>query len=112
MLLQGIKMDTNIIVTIILTILQLSIVAYTALLSSRRIRPQNLVDDSTASSNYRKLVIDLQAEVREASAKIKELQDVMENSHLEIQLVLEVGGEPRIKTWHWEKIENIPTPPS
>jgi len=92
-------------VTIFLTIIQVFILALTAWFSLRRSRFQNVVDDSVAALNYRKMVIELQTEIQETRAQVDVMKEIMESSHLEIELIIEVGGEPIIKKWNWRKIE-------
>jgi len=84
-------METN----IIFTVAQIIILAATAWFSLRRVNFQNSVDDSTAAKNYRELVVTLQAEV-------KELKEWKDNSHLEIEMSIEMGNAPIIKHWEWK----------
>lgn len=99
-------------ITIVLTVCNLIILAVTAWASFRRSAFQNTVDDSSAALNYRKIVVDLQTEVKDAKTEVKEakkevddLRRIMEQSHLEVQMVIEVGGAPVIKHWKWREVE-------
>jgi D-alanyl-lipoteichoic acid acyltransferase DltB (MBOAT superfamily) len=64
----------------------------------RRSNFQNSVDDSTASLNYRKLVIDLQA-------KVTEMEDLLGRSHLEVSMSIKMGEQPTVTAWHWLRRE-------
>jgi len=64
----------------------------------RRSHFQNAVDDSTASINYRKLVIDLQMEV----ASMKQLLD---RSNLEVSMSIKMGEQPTVTSWRWLRRE-------
>jgi len=65
----------------------------------RRVKSQNILDDSTASVNYRKLVIDLQAEV-------KDLQQLLDRSHLEVSMSIKMGEQPTVTSWRWLRRED------
>jgi NhaP-type Na+/H+ and K+/H+ antiporter len=87
--------------TIIFTVLNISILIIGTWLSFRRTKFQNVLDDSTASVNYRKLVVELQAEV-------KELTNKLDASHLEVSMSIEYGKKPDIIDWKWIKKDLIP----
>jgi len=81
------------------TAINLVILGLTAYVAFRRSKFQNVVDDSTASSNYRKLVIDLQAEV-------KDLRNLLDRSHLEVSMSIKMGEQPTVTSWRWLRRED------
>jgi len=85
-------------------IANLIILGVTAWFSYRRTKFENIVDDSTAATNYRKLVIDLQTDVREARQENKEIKDMLANSHLDIGMRIQVGEKPEIISWNWKTV--------
>lgn len=97
-------------INILVTLLNLVILLTTTWIANKRTKFQNVVDDSTAATNYHNLVINLQAEVKEARAEAKEVKDMLENLHLNLTLSLEMGKEPIIKAWSW--IPSNPSPPT
>jgi len=89
--------------SIYFTIANLVILGFTAWFSFRRTKSQNILDDSTASVNYRKLVIDLQAEV-------KDLRTLLDRSHLEVSMSIKMGEQPTVTSWRWLRREDDVTP--
>ncbi len=69
----------------------------------RRSSFQNRVDDSTASSNYQKLVIELQA-------KVDHMQTLLDRSHLDISMSIRMGEQPVVTSWHWLRREDDTKP--
>jgi hypothetical protein len=65
-----------------------------ARITFRRSSFQNAVDDSTATLNYRKLVVDLQA-------KVTEMEELLDRSHLEVSMSIKMGEQPTVTAWHW-----------
>jgi len=93
------------------TIVNLVILIFSTWVAFRRVKSQNMVDDSAVALNYRTLVINLQAEVKESKDEIKTLKQMMENAHLEISLSVRVGEKPEITGYRWKtKIEEVTTP--
>lgn len=83
------------------TALNLVMLIISTWLAFKRGSFQNTVDDSQAALNYKKLVIELQAEV-------KEMKDMLDNAHLEVKLEVQIGEAPIVKEWKWKKrIEEI-----
>ena len=80
----------------ILTILNTIFLAWVLI---RRSNFQNTVDDSTASLNYRKLVIDLQA-------KVAEMESLLGRSHLEVSMSIKMGEQPTVTSWRWLRRED------
>jgi len=62
---------------------------------------QNTVDDSTASINYRHLVIDLQKE-------LAEVKTLVNKSHLEVSMSIRMGEQPQVVSWRWLRKEDDP----
>jgi hypothetical protein len=92
-------METN--TTLFFGVLTLVNILFTTWLAFRRTKSQNILDDSSASINYRKMVIELQAEV-------KELRELIDHAHLYIELGIQVDNAPVIKKWEWKPIEKVP----
>lgn len=88
-------METYEIIIGILTLVNTIALGFVAF---RRSRFQNTVDDSAASINYRKLVIDLQAEV-------EGLKTLLDRSHLDVSMSIRMGEQPVITSWHWLRRE-------
>jgi hypothetical protein len=89
--------------TVFFGFLTLVNILFTTWLAFRRTKSQNILDDSSASINYRKMVLELQAEV-------KELRELIDCAHLYIELGIQVDNAPVIKKWEWKPIENKKPP--
>ena len=68
----------------------------------RRVKSQNVLDDSTAATNYYKLVLQLQK-------KVSSLEELLGKSHLEMTVEIEMGKSPIITSYKWlRRAEEIP----
>ncbi len=65
-----------------------------ALPQFKRFRSQNALDDSSAASTYRKMVLDLQIEIDELRARL-------DHAHLEVNMKVQMGEKPEIVSWNW-----------
>jgi len=87
----------------IYTLINLSILIVTGYISLRRAKFQNTVDDSTASRGFQETIINMQKEARAQEKQIKDLNDRLNHAHLDIELSVQVGETPIIKSWKWVK---------
>jgi len=93
---------------IVFGVIQLIIAGVTVWFVSKRTPLQNITDDSTASVNFRNIVVSLQAVVKEQDTKINELEDKLNRAHLEVTLSIEIGKRPEVESYKWVEKEVKP----
>lgn len=96
----------------------LAILAATLWSTFRRNKFQNIVDDSTAAQNYRKMVIELQEEsgkkdkkIEELEARIKDLENIV-IGQVKIELTAQISHNPKITESRIELIKQAIKEPS
>ena len=92
---------------------QLIVALYTTWIAFRKLRPQILVDGSTAAVNFQSIVLKLQTEVGLMEAKIgaqDEIIDTLKNTikRARLEVVLSVGIDipPTVVSYKWGQFEN------
>ncbi len=90
-------MENSIYTNVFLGLIQVLSIITMVYLGKHRQPFQNTLDDSVASANFKKMVIEMQAE-------IKELNSRLDNNHLDVSMSIEPGKKPEIIDWKWKEI--------
>jgi hypothetical protein len=83
------------------TIINLIILGSTAYIAFVRSKSQGVVDDSQASKNFRDIILSLQMEVKEVRKENVQIKGLLERSHCNIMLGIEIGKKPEILDYEW-----------